>query len=160
MPQSFDEIKNIVADLRSQGKSIAATNGCFDVLHIGHSRYLKESKKLADVLIVGLNSDKSVRQLKGEIDGIARPVNNELDRAELLAELKSVDYVVIFEEIDAVNFLKTVKPDFYTKGGDYSQDELEKWPEYKIAQEIGAKIVLVDFVKGKSSTKIINAALK
>lgn len=134
------------------GKKIIATNGCFDILHIGHLRYLEESKALGDILIVGLNSDKSVKRLKGE----SRPINNEQDRAELLLGLKPVDYVVIFEEDTAEEFLRTVKPSIYTKGGDYSAEDLEKWPEYHVAKEIACKIELINFIDGKSSSKIIN----
>lgn len=141
---NFDELK-------AQGKTIVATNGCFDVLHVGHLRYLEESKNLGDILVVGLNSDTSVKGLKGP----SRPINNESDRQELLLGLKPVDHVIIFEESTAVNFLEQVKPDIYTKGGDYSKDEIENWPEYLTAQKLDCKIVLVDFVEGKSSTKII-----
>lgn len=148
---SKEQISKISAELKSQGKNIVATNGCFDVLHIGHSRYLQKSKELADVLILGLNSDSSVKALKGE----SRPINNQADRAELLLALEAVDYVVIFEEENACNFLNACKPDFYTKGGDYKQSELENWPEYQIAQKLDCKIVLIDFVEGKSSTKTI-----
>lgn len=132
-------------------KKIVATNGCFDILHVGHLRYLEASKKLGDYLVVGLNSDSSVKQLKGE----SRPINSQEDRKEMLLGLKAVDEVIIFDEIDACEFLKKVKPDIYTKGGDYSPEEMEKWPEYKLAQELGCKIELIDFVDGKSSTKII-----
>lgn len=132
-------------------KKIVATNGCFDVLHVGHLRYLVASKKLGDVLIIGLNSDSSVKQLKGE----SRPINNQEDRKEMLLGLEAVDEVIIFDEIDACEFLKKVKPDIYTKGGDYSLEEIKNWPEYKTALELGCKIELIDFVDGKSSTKII-----
>ncbi len=146
-----EEISKISKDLKLQGKKIVATNGCFDILHVGHARYLQKSKALADVLILGLNSDSSVKALKGN----ARPINHEQDRAELLLALEAVDYVVIFEEKDASSFLKAAAPNFYTKGGDYSEAELANWPEYKIAQELDCKIVLIDFVEGKSSTKTI-----
>ena len=132
-------------------KKIVATNGCFDILHVGHLRYLEASKKLGDYLVVGLNSDSSVKQLKGE----SRPINSEEDRKELLLGLKAVDEVIIFNETEACEFLKKVKPDIYTKGGDYSLEEVKNWPEYKTAQELGCKIELIDFVEGKSSTKII-----
>lgn len=140
-------------ELKAQGKKIIATNGCFDVLHLGHLRYLEASKKLGDILVVGLNSDSSVKRLKGS----ARPINSEYDRSELLLGLKPVDFVIIFEESTACEFLKSVKPDIYTKGGDYSTAEMQNWPEYKTAIELGCKIKLIDFVEGKSSTKIIDA---
>lgn len=145
------EISQILEPLKAQGKKIVATNGCFDILHVGHSRYLNESKKLGDILVLGLNSDSSVKELKGE----SRPINNQQDRAELLAELMAVDYVVIFDELTATNFLKAVKPDYYTKGGDYTQEALEKWPEYKTAKELGIEIVTLPFVQGKSSSDLI-----
>lgn len=147
----LNEVSELIDQLKQSGESIVATNGCFDILHVGHLRYLQKSKELADVLIVGLNSDVSVKTLKGP----SRPINSELDRAEVLVGLKMVDYVVIFHELDAVNFLKAVKPDYYTKGGDYSAEELHKWPEYLAAQELDCKIVLVDFVKGKSTSNIL-----
>lgn len=137
--------------LKQEGKKIVATNGCFDILHLGHLRCLEASKKLGDVLVIGLNSDSSIKNLKGS----SRPINNQDDRKEMLLGLKPVDQVIIFDELDACEFLRKVKPDIYTKGGDYSQEELENWPEYKVAHELGCKIELIDFVNGKSSTKII-----
>lgn len=141
-----------IKKLQAQGKKIVATNGCFDILHVGHLRYLEASKALGDVLVVGLNSDKSVKRLKGE----SRPINNQEDRAEMLLALKPVDFVVIFDEDTAEEFLKSIKPSIYTKGGDYSPSELEKWPEYHVAQQIACKIELISFIDGKSSTNIIN----
>ena len=103
-------------------------------------------------MVLGLNSDASVKKLKGK----DRPINSQEDRAELLASLKSVDYVVIFDDLTANKFLEEVKPDIYTKGGDYSTEEMEKWPEYALAKDLGTEIVLIDFVKGKSSTDLIS----
>jgi rfaE bifunctional protein nucleotidyltransferase chain/domain len=148
---NLNEVETLIDQLKRAGKSIVATNGCFDILHIGHLRYLQKSKELGDVLIVGLNSDSSVKKLKGS----DRPINNERDRAELLAALKMVDYVTIFSELDAVNFLKAIKPDYYTKGGDYNPEELQNWPEYLTAKELDCKIVLVDFIEGKSTSNIL-----
>ena len=145
------QIESVLSELKKEGKKLVFTNGCFDLLHVGHARYLEKSKALGDLLIVGLNSDSSVKELKGE----SRPINNENDRAELLASLKFVDYVVIFNELTAVEILKKVKPDIYTKGGDYNESEIQNWPEYPVAKEIGAQIILIDFVKGKSSTNLI-----
>lgn len=145
---SANQIAELASNLRAYGKTIVATNGCFDILHIGHLRYLEKSKSFADVLVVGINSDASVRHLKGE----GRPINSEQDRAELLLGLKPVDYVVIFDERDASSFLRELKPDVYTKGGDYKPEAL---PEYSTVQEIKAKIEIVDLVEGKSSSKII-----
>ena len=143
------KISEIVTSLKAKGKRIVFTNGCFDILHVGHVRYLKEAKALGDILILGLNSDSSVKSLKGS----NRPINNESDRAEVLSALKSIDYVVIFDEKTAENIVGEVKPDIYAKGGDYSIDTL---PEAKIVAEHGGKTVLLQLVDGKSSTNIIN----
>ncbi len=142
-------IGNVVTTLKAEGKKIVFTNGCFDILHVGHVRYLKEAKALGDILILGLNSDCSVKSLKGS----NRPINNESDRAEVLSALKSIDYVVIFDEKTAENIVGEIKPDIYAKGGDYSIDTL---PEAKIVAEHGGKTVLLQLVDGKSSTNIIN----
>lgn len=143
------KISEIVTTLKAEGKKIVFTNGCFDILHVGHVRYLKEAKALGDILILGLNSDCSVKSLKGS----NRPINNESDRAEVLSALKAIDYVVIFDEKTAENIVGEVKPDIYAKGGDYSIDTL---PEAKIVAEHGGKTVLLQLVDGKSSTNIIN----
>ena len=143
------KISEIVTGLKAKGKKIVFTNGCFDILHVGHVRYLKEAKALGDILILGLNSDSSVKSLKGS----NRPINNEIDRAEVLSALKAIDYVVIFDEKTAENIVGEVKPDIYAKGGDYSIDTL---PEAKIVAEHGGKTVLLQLVDGKSSTNIIN----
>jgi D-glycero-beta-D-manno-heptose 1-phosphate adenylyltransferase len=148
-----EELLSKIKSLKTQGKSIVATNGCFDILHVGHLRCLEHSKSLGDFLVVGLNSDSSVKQLKGD----TRPINKEQDRQELLLGLKPVDAVVVFDELTASSFLEQIKPDIYTKGGDYSQEDIKNWPEYKTAQELGCKIKLIDFVNGKSSTKIIES---
>ena len=142
-------IGNVVTTLKAEGKKIVFTNGCFDILHVGHVRYLNEAKALGDILILGLNSDSSVKSLKGS----NRPINNESDRAEVLSALKAIDYVVIFDEKTAENIVGEVKPDIYAKGGDYSIDTL---PEAKIVAEHGGKTVLLQLVDGKSSTNIIN----
>ena len=143
------KISEIVTGLKAKGKKIVFTNGCFDILHVGHVRYLKEAKALGDILILGLNSDCSVKSLKGS----NRLINNESDRAEVLSALKAIDYVVIFDEKTAENIVGEVKPDIYAKGGDYSIDTL---PEAKIVAEHGGKTVLLQLVDGKSSTNIIN----
>ena len=143
------KISEIVTSLKAKGKKIVFTNGCFDILHVGHVRYLKEAKALGDILILGLNSDCSVKSLKGS----NRQINNESDRAEVLSALKAIDYVVIFDEKTAENIVGEVKPDIYAKGGDYSIDTL---PEAKIVAEHGGKTMLLQLVDGKSSTNIIN----
>ena len=143
-----NEIKNIINSLKKQNKAVVFTNGCFDILHVGHVKYLQKSKTFGDVLIVGLNSDLSVKRLKGE----NRPINNEEDRAYVLSSLRCADYVVIFEEDSPKNLIKLIQPDIYTKGADYTVSTL---PEAPVVQEYGGKIEFIDFVEGKSTTKII-----
>ena len=143
-----ENLKNHIQQLKEKGNKVVFTNGCFDILHIGHVRYLKASSKCGDVLIVGLNSDSSVKRLKGE----TRPINNELDRAELLSELGFVDYVVIFEEDTPINLLKEIEPDIYTKGADYT---IETLPEAQTVLSYGGKIEFITLVEGKSTTNVI-----
>ncbi len=134
--------------IRQSGKKIVFTNGCFDIIHVGHVRYLTTAKSFGDILIVGLNSDESVKILKGE----NRPINNEKDRAEVLLGLKAVDYVVIFGERTAENLVSEIRPDIYVKGGDYTVDKI---PEAKIVQSYGGRVELVQFVAGHSTTNIL-----
>ena len=143
--------KNIIPlinDLKKQGQTIVTTNGCFDILHIGHLRYLKKAKSYGDVLVVALNSDSSTRALKGE----SRPINNQNDRAELLANLNCVDIVVIFDEISPEKLLVEIAPDVHTKGADYT---IETLPEAKAIMAAGGRIEFIDFVEGKSTTNTI-----
>ena len=142
--KTFDEIKKLSANLKIQGKKVVFTNGCFDILHVGHVKYLQEAKSYGDILIVGLNSDKSVRRLKGE----NRPVNTEDDRAYILASLEAVDYVVKFEEDTPYKLIKAVQPHILVKGGDYVGKEV-------VGQDIADELRLVEFVEGKSTTKTI-----
>lgn len=142
-------ISTISKTLQAAGKTVVFTNGCFDILHAGHVRYLAGARQLGDCLIVGLNSDSSVRQLKGP----NRPVNCQEDRAEVLAGLAAVDYVVVFDETTAENLVGDVQPDVYAKGGDYT---MEKLPESKIVAAHGGRTVLVPEVPGRSSSNIIN----
>ena len=136
--------------LREDGKRLVATNGCFDLLHVGHVRYLAAARKLGDVLVVGLNGDESVRALKGK----GRPINNERDRAEVLAALESLDYVTIFPQVRATEFLKAARPAVYVKGGDYTMDTLN--PEERVALEgCGAAIEIIPFEKGHSTTGLL-----
>jgi len=130
-------------------KTFVVTNGCFDILHIGHARYLNETKKFADFSIILLNSDKSVKAIKGE----NRPINNENDRAELLTFLNCVDYVVLFEEKSPAGLLEKIKPDVYTKGADYSLDTL---PERDVVLKNNIEVKFIKFVDGKSTTNLIN----
>ena len=145
---SRENVKELVEKLKKENKKIVFTNGCFDILHLGHVRYLKESAKYGDTLIVGINSDSSVRKLKGS----TRPINNETDRAQLLCEADLADYAIIFNEDTPINLLVEIKPDIYTKGADYT---LETLPETKTVQSYGGKIEFIKFVEGKSTTNII-----
>ncbi len=149
----YEEIDKLISQLRSQNKTIVTTNGCFDILHVGHVRYLEQAKKYGDVLIVALNSDKSVKKIKGE----NRPINNENDRAEVLNALRSVDYVILFDEESPLNLLLKIAPDVHTKGADYT---IETLPEAKAIMEKGGKIEFIPFVEGKSTTSIIEKMKK
>jgi rfaE bifunctional protein nucleotidyltransferase chain/domain len=136
--------------LRSADKRLVATNGCFDILHVGHVHYLAAARELGDVLVVGLNGDDSVRQLKGE----GRPLNREQDRAEVLAALESVDYITIFPEKRATNFLLAAHPAIYAKGGDYTTATLD--PEERVVLEkFGTKIEIIPFEKGYSTSQLL-----
>ena len=143
-----EKVAEFVSYLHKSGKTVVATNGCFDILHVGHVRYLEKTKTFADYMIVLLNSDKSVRSIKGE----GRPINNENDRAEILCALRCVDYVVLFDEDSPRNLLDEIKPDVYTKGADYTMENL---PEADIMKKNGTKVEFIDFVEGKSTTKTI-----
>ena len=144
-----ENLDNIIKKLKSENKKIVFTNCCFDILHAGHVRYLKESKKFGDILIVGLNSDVSVKKIKGE----SRPINPEMDRAEVLAGLEAVSYIVLFDETSPVKLLEEIKPDIYTKGADYTVETL---PEAKTVLSYGGKIEFIKFLEGRSTTKIID----
>ena len=139
--------------LRQRGKQIVFTNGCFDILHAGHVRYLTTAKSFGDVLIVGLNTDESVRRLKGT----NRPINTQDDRAEVLLGLKAVDHVIFFGEQTAEALIAEVKPAVYVKGGDYT---LETLPEAAIVQSYGGRVELVNLVAGRSTTNIIGKILE
>ena len=147
--KTFNEIENTVARLKKQGKKIVFTNGCFDILHRGHVQYLDTAKSFGDVLILGLNSDASVSALKGP----TRPINNEDDRAYILAALESVDYVVKFTDDTPYDLIKIVQPDTLVKGGDYEGKDV-------VGQDIAGQLKLVDFVDGKSTTKTIEKIQK
>ena len=141
-------IKEACDTVRADGATLVFTNGCFDILHAGHVRYLTAAAELGDFLIIGLNSDASVRRLKGE----GRPIVSEADRAEVLDALRAVDIVTIFDEPTAEELIRLVRPDVYVKGGDYSLDKL---PEAKIVQELGGRVELIPFVEGHSTTNVI-----
>ncbi len=144
-----ENIIELLKPLRDSGKKIVVTNGCFDILHVGHTRYLEASKSKGDILVVLLNSDVSVKKIKGE----NRPINSELDRAEILCALNSVDFTLLFDEESPVELIKYIKPDVYTKGADYTLETLPEAPELL---PLGIKIEFIDFVQGKSTTNVIN----
>jgi rfaE bifunctional protein nucleotidyltransferase chain/domain len=138
------------AALRADGRKLVVTNGCFDILHPGHVTYLETARNLGDALLVGLNSDDAVRQLKGP----DRPVNPESDRATVLAALESVSGVCLFTEKTATRFLTEVRPDVYVKGGDYTLDTLNQ-EERRTVEQAGGKIVILPVVAGKSTTALL-----
>ena len=136
--------------VRRSGRKLVATNGCFDILHAGHVTYLAAARDQGDALIVGLNSDSSIRELKGA----DRPINTEDDRALVLAALESVDGVCIFHERGAVRFLEAARPDIYVKGGDYSVNQLPA-DELKAVRDGGGEIRMMPGVPGKSTTALL-----
>ena len=139
-------------ELRRQDKKVVFTNGCFDIIHAGHVRYLTTARNFGDMLIVGLNTDESVRRLKGA----SRPINNQDDRAEVLLGLRAVDHVIFFGEATAEALITEVKPAVYVKGGDYT---LETLPEAQIVQKYGGRVELVNLVAGRSTTNIVEKIL-
>ncbi|MFA4944093.1 MAG: adenylyltransferase/cytidyltransferase family protein [Lentisphaeria bacterium] len=138
------------AELRRQGCRLVMTNGCFDILHRGHASYLHRARLLGDALLVAVNSDATVRQLKGP----TRPVNHEADRSWLLAALEAVDAVVVFDTLRVTPLLEQVQPDIYVKGGDYTVESIPQ-DERRAAEAGGARIVFLPFVEGHSTTRVI-----
>ena len=147
--KTLGEIATLSKELKARGKKIIFTNGCFDILHAGHVRYLETAKSYGDVLILGLNSDRSVTALKGE----GRPINTQLDRAYILAALEAVDYVVVFDDDTPYDLIKAIKPHILVKGGDYEGKQV-------VGQDIADELKLVQFVDGKSTTKTIEKIQK
>ncbi|CAN5709738.1 hypothetical protein BH20VER1_BH20VER1_32110 [soil metagenome] len=146
----LDELVALSGGLRAAGKKLVVTNGCFDLLHVGHVRYLQSARQLGDALLVGVNGDSSVRALKGE----GRPLNNARDRAEVLAALACVDHVAIFPEPRATRFLEQAQPAIYVKGGDYTPETLDP-EERAVLQKIGAEIRIIPFEPGYSTTGLL-----
>jgi len=146
--QSRDQIKATAARAKTQGKKIVFTNGCFDLLHVGHLRVLREAKKLGDILIVGLNSDRSVNDIKGP----ERPIVSEAERAELIGALEMVDYVTLFDEPDPIPLLREIKPDVLVKGGDWGESGVVG---RELVEGWGGKVAVVPFLEGHSTTNII-----
>jgi D-glycero-beta-D-manno-heptose 1-phosphate adenylyltransferase len=147
---SLDALPGWRSALRIQGKRLVVTNGCFDLLHAGHVTYLDAARQQGDALLVGVNNDAAVRQLKGE----KRPVNSEGDRAAVLAALQAVDAVCVFPETRATRFLALAQPDIYVKGGDFTVEQLPK-EERDIVGGFGGKIVTLGFVPGQSTTALL-----
>src|SRR4029453_7434504 len=151
----LEELARRARELRAAGKKLVATNGCFDLLHVGHVRYLQSARWLGDVLAVGLNGDRSVRELKGK----GRPVTTERDRAEILAGLQCVDLVTIFPEMRATQFIAASHPAIYVKGGDYSPETLNE-TERALLKEIGAEIRFIPFESGYSTSALLEQIRK
>ncbi len=146
---SNKNLKNTINALRQFGKKIVFTNGCFDILHPGHLKLLKKAKNFGDILIVGLNSDSSVKLLKGE----DRPIVKQKDRSVIIASLKIVDFVIIFEEETPLDLIKTISPNFLVKGGDYKTDEIIGG-DY--VNKIGGEVKIVKLKEGYSTSKLLN----
>ena len=145
-----EQVRELRDSLDKQGKKLVFTNGCFDLLHAGHVRYLNQARALGDAMVVALNSDASVRKLKGP----TRPINRERDRAEVMAALRAVDAVVIFGDNRATSLIQTIRPHIYAKGGDYTPESLD--PEERGAlKEVGAEIQILSLVAGRSTTRIV-----
>lgn len=147
---TWDQLADWRAQLRREGRRLVVTNGCFDLLHRGHVTYLEAARSLGDVLLVGVNSDASVRELKGP----ERPVNNESDRAFVLAALGSVDGVCVFTDRTALRFLEHVQPDIYAKGGDYTIDTINQ-DERRLVEHAGGRVAILPGVPGKSTTALV-----
>jgi rfaE bifunctional protein nucleotidyltransferase chain/domain len=151
--QQRQALKTIAAQAKNEGKKIVFTNGCFDLLHRGHVQLLREAKSLGDILIVALNSDRSVRQIKGP----DRPILPEEERAELIAALEMVDYVTMFDEPDPLNVIRELRPDVLAKGGDWAEDNIVG---RELVESYGGKVAVIPYLKGHSTTEIIERMRK
>jgi len=148
-----EELLRIIKDLKAKGKRIIFTNGCFDLLHVGHIRYLEEAKTLGDILIVGVNSDTSVRKLKGP----KRPVLPVEERTEILSGLACVDYITVFDELDPLALITSLQPNVLVKGGDWTK---EQTIGKEVVERSGGEVVIIPFVQGASTSSIIETILK
>jgi rfaE bifunctional protein nucleotidyltransferase chain/domain len=148
-----EEVLRIMRDLKAKGNRIVFTNGCFDLLHIGHIRYLEEAKALGDVLVVGVNSDTSVRRLKGP----KRPILPEEERAEILSGLGCVDYVTLFDEIDPLKLITSLHPDVLVKGGDWAKEQIVG---REVVERSGGEVVIIPIVGKASTSNLIETILK
>jgi D-beta-D-heptose 7-phosphate kinase/D-beta-D-heptose 1-phosphate adenosyltransferase len=151
--KTVQELRRLLAILRAAGEKVVFTNGCFDILHTGHTRYLEKSRSFGDVLVVAVNSDASVRMIKGE----KRPINSEAERMETLAALECVDFVTLFNEPDPYRIISELQPDVLVKGGDWT---IEKIIGREVVEARGGKVVNVPYIEGSSTTGIIEKILK
>ena len=147
------ELLRIIKNLKAKGKRIVFTNGCFDLLHLGHVRYLEKAKALGDVLVVGVNSDSSVRKLKGP----KRPILPEEERTEILSGLGCVDYITIFNEADPLILIDSLKPNLLVKGGDWTREQIVG---REVVERSGGELIIIPFVKGASTSNVIDTILK
>jgi len=148
---NLTELAELVSVLKKKGKKVVWTNGCFDILHAGHIHLLEQARSFGDILIVGLNTDDSIKRLKGP----ERPINPENERVQVISALSPVDYIVLFEEDTPCNAISILMPDIHVKGGDYDPNDYEKMPEAKIINEYGGEVKIIPLVKGHSTTNII-----
>jgi rfaE bifunctional protein nucleotidyltransferase chain/domain len=144
----YGDLERFAAEWRSQNRSVVLTNGCFDLVHVGHLQTFQEAKKWGDILVVGINSDRSVKALKGA----SRPIIGQSDRCALLSALEPVDFVTVFDDETAAGLLEKIRPQVYVKGGDYCMDSL---PEKPVLERLGVKVVFVPLVRGISTSQII-----
>ncbi len=147
------ELSRIIKGLKAKGKRIVFTNGCFDILHLGHVRYLEKAKALGDILVVGVNSDSSVRKLKGP----KRPILPERERTEILSGLGCVDYITIFNEADPLKLIDSLKPNLLVKGGDWTREQIVG---REVVERSGGELIIIPFVKGASTSNVIDTILK
>jgi D-beta-D-heptose 7-phosphate kinase/D-beta-D-heptose 1-phosphate adenosyltransferase len=148
-----EELSKIIGEMKTKGKKIIFTNGCFDLIHLGHVRYLEEARSLGDILVVGVNSDGSVRGLKGP----HRPILPQEERAEILSGLGCVDYVTIFDEPTPLNLISSLLPDILVKGGDWTKEATVGW---ETVERTGGEVVILPFVEGSSTSHLIETILK
>jgi D-beta-D-heptose 7-phosphate kinase/D-beta-D-heptose 1-phosphate adenosyltransferase len=151
--KTLDDLSNIISKVKADGRKVIFTNGCFDILHVGHVRYLQAARALGDCLVMAVNSDSSVRGLKGE----KRPIVPQGERAELLAALECVDYITIFDEPDPLNVIKSIKPSSLVKGGDWGESQIIGGDFVK---SIGGQVELIPYIEGASTTNIIEEIIE
>lgn len=151
--KTIEELRDIIRVLKEEKKKVVFTNGCFDLLHIGHTRYLQKAKECGDVMIVAINSDSSMQRIKGR----SRPLVTQRERAEVLASLEAVDYVTIFEEMDPLRIISLIKPDVLVKGGDYKKEEVIG---RGVVEENGGEVRIIPEIKGASTTGLIDLIIE